>query len=285
MGRVGIPSWLGILSPRNAASQGSSRRHSTCTYLGHRGRHHLRTQAGSRCPRGGVPQCGRAETSRSPKGCRPIATRPLRALPALTRPTAVGALLEPLETAVPSLRRRPRSPPNKRIHGEAMHRPGAVHTTIICICHLRQREPFCLEIAIRQASFMRRELLISSQRQSMISRPTCLARLLCVGSMRRVFCSPARALSIEYLAPMVWDDVIDIEVCCEEPKSTSFTFLLVGRKASGQVVFRSTFTQVCISPEDKQPTPIPEKLRSALLNGTETWDRVSGGVNLTDTNT
>jgi len=75
---------------------------------------------------------------------------------------------------------------------------------------------------------------------------------------------PARALSIEFLAPMVWDEIIDIEVSCEEPKTTSFTFLVVGRKASGEVAFRSTFTQVCISPESKRPISIPEPLRRAL---------------------
>jgi YbgC/YbaW family acyl-CoA thioester hydrolase len=75
---------------------------------------------------------------------------------------------------------------------------------------------------------------------------------------------PARALSIEFLAPMTWDDVIDIEVSCEELKTTSFTFQVVGRKASGEVAFRSSFTQVCVSPENNRPISIPEPLRRAL---------------------
>jgi YbgC/YbaW family acyl-CoA thioester hydrolase len=75
---------------------------------------------------------------------------------------------------------------------------------------------------------------------------------------------PARALSIEFLVPMIWDEVIDIEVSCEELKTTSFTFLVVGRKSSGEVAFRATFTQVCVSPESKRPVPIPEPLRRAL---------------------
>lgn len=95
-----------------------------------------------------------------------------------------------------------------------------------------------------------------------------IAHLLGGPAVRQLFAlgilPPARALTIEYLAPMVWDDVIDIEVSCEEPKTTSFTFLLVGRKSSGQVMFQSKFTQVCVSPDDKRPIPIPEALRRAL---------------------
>ena len=75
---------------------------------------------------------------------------------------------------------------------------------------------------------------------------------------------PARALSIEYLIPMAWDDVITIEVSCKEAKTTSFTFSLVARNASDQVTFQSLFTQVCVSPVDKRPIPIPDALRRAL---------------------
>ncbi len=95
-----------------------------------------------------------------------------------------------------------------------------------------------------------------------------LAHLLGAPAIREIFAMgvlpPARALAIEYLAPMVWDDIIAIEVSCEQPKTTSFTFLLVARNALTQVVFKATFTQVCISPEDKRPIPIPDALRSVL---------------------
>ena len=88
--------------------------------------------------------------------------------------------------------------------------------------------------------------------------------------MRQLFAMnilpPARALSIEYLIPMAWDDVITIEVSCKEAKTTSFTFSLVARNASDQVTFQSLFTQVCVSPVDKRPIPIPipDALRRAL---------------------
>ncbi len=75
---------------------------------------------------------------------------------------------------------------------------------------------------------------------------------------------PVRAMSLEFLATMAWDEVIDIEVGCTEVATTSFTFLVTGRNLSGASCFQSTLTQVCISPETKRPVPVPEALRRAL---------------------
>ncbi|MES2821662.1 MAG: thioesterase family protein [Pseudomonadota bacterium] len=75
---------------------------------------------------------------------------------------------------------------------------------------------------------------------------------------------PARALSIEFLSPMTWDEEIAIEVRCDEPKTSSFTFAVEGRQASGRVTFLATLTQVCICPETQQPVPLPDALRQAL---------------------
>ncbi|WLQ16357.1 thioesterase family protein [Hahella aquimaris] len=75
---------------------------------------------------------------------------------------------------------------------------------------------------------------------------------------------PARALSIEFLAPMAWDDVIDIAVSCKELTTTSFSFLVEARNHANEVTFRSTLTQVAVSPESKRPVPLPERLREAL---------------------
>lgn len=77
---------------------------------------------------------------------------------------------------------------------------------------------------------------------------------------------PARALSIEFLAPMAWDEVINIEVRSEALSTTSFTFLVEARNASNEVTFRSTLTQVAISPESKRPVPLPQVLREALCS-------------------
>jgi acyl-CoA thioesterase FadM len=87
--------------------------------------------------------------------------------------------------------------------------------------------------------------------------------------LRKVFAMgilpPARALSIEFLSPMTWDEVISIEVRSEAPGTTSFGFAVESRQASGEVTFRASMTQVCICPESKQPTALPEALRQALL--------------------
>lgn len=87
--------------------------------------------------------------------------------------------------------------------------------------------------------------------------------------LRKVFAMgilpPARALSIEFLSPMTWDEVISIEVHSEAPGTTSFGFAVEGRQTSGEVTFRASMTQVCICPESKHPTALPEALRQALL--------------------
>lgn len=86
--------------------------------------------------------------------------------------------------------------------------------------------------------------------------------------LRKVFAMgilpPARALSIEFLSPMTWDEVISIKVRSEAPGTTSFGFAVEGRQASGEVTFRASMTQVCICPESKQPTALPDALRQAL---------------------
>ncbi|WP_068825758.1 acyl-CoA thioesterase [Pseudomonas sp. BMS12] len=88
--------------------------------------------------------------------------------------------------------------------------------------------------------------------------------------LRKVFAMgilpPARALSIEFVSPMTWDEVISIEVRSEPPGATSFCFAVEGRQASGEVTFRASMTQVSICPESKQPTALPAALRQALSN-------------------
>jgi 4-hydroxybenzoyl-CoA thioesterase len=75
---------------------------------------------------------------------------------------------------------------------------------------------------------------------------------------------PARALDIEFLSPLVWDDRLEIEVTAQELQVHSFSLLIVGRKTSGVVAFRSTFAQVCVSPETLRPVEVPGPLRLAL---------------------
>jgi len=75
---------------------------------------------------------------------------------------------------------------------------------------------------------------------------------------------PARALSIEFLHPMAWDDEIGIEVSVERLGEHSFTLSIDAANAEGKATFRASITQVTISPETMRPVPLPPELRSAL---------------------
>ena len=81
---------------------------------------------------------------------------------------------------------------------------------------------------------------------------------------------PARALSIEFLHPMTWDEAIDIEVSTERVGDHSFTLLVAATNVEGTATFRATITQVTISPETRRPVPLPLELRVAL-------ERAQGG--------
>lgn len=76
---------------------------------------------------------------------------------------------------------------------------------------------------------------------------------------------PARSLKVEFLKPMAWDDEIEIRVSLKEMRTSAFVFAVNGFILSDKV-FSAELTQVCISPETKQPVEIPVKLREALLS-------------------
>jgi acyl-CoA thioesterase FadM len=75
---------------------------------------------------------------------------------------------------------------------------------------------------------------------------------------------PARALSIEFLHPMTWDEVIDIEVSVDRIGEHSFTLVVSATNAEGVGTFRGSITQVTISPDTRRPVPLPPELRTAL---------------------
>jgi 4-hydroxybenzoyl-CoA thioesterase len=89
------------------------------------------------------------------------------------------------------------------------------------------------------------------------------------GAERSIFemgiAPPARAMAIEFLKPMTWDDELEIEVSVKEIRTHAIVLSFVGRVA-GDKVFTSEFTQVCISKASMRPTPVPDVLRRALLD-------------------
>ncbi len=75
---------------------------------------------------------------------------------------------------------------------------------------------------------------------------------------------PARALSIEFLHPMVWDQRIDIEVSVKHIGEHSYSMQLDAFDVHRTATFRATLTQVCVSPDTKRPVVVPAELRAAL---------------------
>jgi YbgC/YbaW family acyl-CoA thioester hydrolase len=79
---------------------------------------------------------------------------------------------------------------------------------------------------------------------------------------------PARNLAIDFLAPLTWDDELELEVTCTAVGTTSFTCEVLAKRSDLAVAFKGRLTQVCVSPETKKPVPLPDKLRQALSKTT-----------------
>jgi 4-hydroxybenzoyl-CoA thioesterase len=77
---------------------------------------------------------------------------------------------------------------------------------------------------------------------------------------------PARALSVEFLKPMAWDDELEIHVEVKEIRTHAIAFSVVGY-LSGQKAFLAELTQVCVSQKTRRPVPVPAALREALSDG------------------
>ena len=77
---------------------------------------------------------------------------------------------------------------------------------------------------------------------------------------------PARALSIEFLKPLAWDDKLEIHVRVKEMRTHAISFSVRGLNSSGAAAFSSQLTQVCVSPKTRRPVEIPAVLREALAD-------------------
>lgn len=75
---------------------------------------------------------------------------------------------------------------------------------------------------------------------------------------------PARNINVDFLAPLTYDDVIEIRAGLEQIRTHAYTVRVTAFNRDGDRAFSGTITQVCVD-TDKKLRPIPEKLRSALL--------------------
>lgn len=95
-----------------------------------------------------------------------------------------------------------------------------------------------------------------------------LSHALAGPAERRIFAMgilpPARALSIEFLHPMTWDETIVIEVAVDRIGEHSFALSVLARNAEGQATFRGSLSQVAVSPETRRPVALPAELKAAL---------------------
>jgi 4-hydroxybenzoyl-CoA thioesterase len=76
---------------------------------------------------------------------------------------------------------------------------------------------------------------------------------------------PARSMQADFLAPLTYDDELELEVSCIEIGVSSFTCEVQARRCADQVAFRARVTQLCVSPATRRPVELPEKLRAALV--------------------
>ncbi|WP_348675229.1 thioesterase family protein [uncultured Abyssibacter sp.] len=74
---------------------------------------------------------------------------------------------------------------------------------------------------------------------------------------------PARALSMEFLHPMRWDDLLDIEVHVARLGNTSVTLECRGT-VNGITTFTATMTMAFVNTETMSSTEIPESVRAQL---------------------
>ena len=75
---------------------------------------------------------------------------------------------------------------------------------------------------------------------------------------------PARAMNMEFLKSMTWDEVIEIHVGLSEIRSRSFTVAVSGKNAKGEETFKGHITMVSMSPAEGRAKRIPPELQSAL---------------------
>jgi len=75
---------------------------------------------------------------------------------------------------------------------------------------------------------------------------------------------PARALSIEFLHPLTWDERVEIEVAVRAIGQRSFSLAIVARNAAGVDAFRAMLTQACVCSRTRRSVALPSELRTAL---------------------
>jgi len=75
---------------------------------------------------------------------------------------------------------------------------------------------------------------------------------------------PARALSLEFLHPVTWDDELTMNVSVADVGEHSFSFIVEGFIKNEIPVFTAKLTHVCVAQDTKKVVMVPERLRALL---------------------
>jgi acyl-CoA thioesterase FadM len=76
--------------------------------------------------------------------------------------------------------------------------------------------------------------------------------------------TPTMAFDLEFLAPVIWDDELKLEVQVSEIKQHSFSFIVRGLLKANILSFSVSITYVTVSSDKKEKIQVPEKLVGAL---------------------
>lgn len=95
--------------------------------------------------------------------------------------------------------------------------------------------------------------------EEMFGKPPQVAkRALGVGT-------PTRALSFDFKRSLRPDDIFQMTVSVADIRERSFVLGILARSLDAQDVFAATLTPVCVARDERRSIPIPDDLRSALV--------------------
>lgn len=76
--------------------------------------------------------------------------------------------------------------------------------------------------------------------------------------------TPVRALDLEFLAPVTWDQQLIQEVSIMEIGQHSFTFRVAGFLAVDRLAYKASITYVALSADTQQKIRLPDSLVTEL---------------------
>ena len=75
---------------------------------------------------------------------------------------------------------------------------------------------------------------------------------------------PARNFNVDFLAPLTWDDDIEIRAGLSEFRTHAYTVQVTAFKDASNIAFSGKVTQVCVDNQTKRIAELPDTFRDAL---------------------